>query len=513
MIFVDAVDGRDGQSTQTTDTIETIRETLDGRKRAVRDAVRATEAITAVVRRTTAAPMHGSSTLHDVPTPVIKFAGFDPIRTPTLPDFEVGESLGAGGMGSVYTATQTAMQRPVAVKRSHNPSGQGATYESVHKEGLLFGRLDHPNIPPVHMVGQDRSGHAVLVMKLIEGTDLRKMVTDPKHPRWEDIDGTPEMWLLDVFIRVTHAVEHAHSKKVLHRDIKTENIMVGDFGQVFLIDWGVAVDMTDSEAIRTTGKFVGTPCFAAPEMVNSGATLDERTDVYLLGAMLLEMVTGSVLFKGRSLKEILERVRQGHREEIPATVPNALTSIIHKAIAPNPDDRYGSAGEFRSAVHQYRRDRHHYQNIARAERQLETLRTWTRDERTDVETGYRFMTLAHESLALLKSAIRAGVAPDLTRKLVIQNIHIQTQYSIVNDQLGVAHALVAELEREIGASAPMVQELKRATKERAEQMARGETEQQIRATQAMVEKLRRLEEQLASSGSTPSEPDGPQTTD
>ena len=238
MIFVDAGDDLNEETDVNKDMIDTLRETLDGRQRAVHTEGRTTGSITAVVRRTTAGPAPRSgSAFRDTPTPIIQFSGFDPIRTPALPDFEVGESLGAGGMGSVYTATQTAMQRPVAVKRSHNPSGQGATYESVHKEGLLFGRLDHPNIPPVHMVGKDRSGHAVLVMKLIEGTDLRKMVTDPKHPRWEDIDGTPEMWLLDVFIQVTHAVEHAHSKRVLHRDIKTENIMVGDFGQVFLIDW------------------------------------------------------------------------------------------------------------------------------------------------------------------------------------------------------------------------------------------------------------------------------------
>ena len=123
------------------------------------------------------------------------------------------------------------------------------------------------------------------------------------------------------------------------------------------------------------------------------------------------------------------------------------------------------------------------------------------------------MTLAHESLALLKSAMRANVAPELTRKLVVQNIHIQTQYSILNDQLGVAHALVAELEREIGAGSPMVQTLKRAINDRAEQLAQGETEQQIQATQAMVEKLRRLEDQLASSGSTPTQPDEAPTTD
>lgn len=498
MIFVDATDELNDETVLDQGTVETIRETLDAREKYIHTDTSVTSGCTAVVRRTTAnSPAGPSKQIKQVPTPLIKFEGFSPISTPTPPDFEVGESLGTGGMGSVYTAIQAAMDRRVAVKRSHDPEGLGSTYQSVQKEGLLFGRLDHPNIPPVHMVGQDREGHAVLVMKLIEGTDLRSMVTNRKHPRWRDLDGRPEMWMLDVFMQVTHAVEHAHSKRVLHRDIKTENIMVGDFGQVFLIDWGIAVDMTDQEALTTTAKFVGTPCFAAPEMVNESAQLDERTDVYLLGAMLLEMVSGSVLFKGRNLKEILDRVRKGEREEIPASLPNALASIIHKAISPNPDDRYNSAGEFRSAVHQYRRDRHHYQNLARAEEHLKTLETWLAGGQNDVATGYRFMTLAHESLALLKSALRANVAVDLTRRLLARNVQIQTEYSIMNEQLGVANALVAELQRESGPEDPLVVELTQKINARADAITRRETELQIQTNQKMLEKLRRLEAQLA----------------
>ncbi len=499
MIFVDATDELNDETVLDHGGVDTIRETLDAREKYIHTETSTTQSATAVVRRTTAnsaAMPHKRST--DIPTPLIKFEGFSPISTPAPPDFEVGESLGAGGMGSVYTATQAAMGRLVAVKRSHDPAGQGATYQSVHKEGLLFGRLDHPNIPPVHMVGQDREGHAVLVMKLIEGTDLRSMVTNRKHPRWSAVDGRPEMWMLDVFMQVTHAVEHAHSKRVLHRDIKTENIMVGDFGQVFLIDWGIAVDMNDTDALTTTGKFVGTPCFAAPEMVHEGTRLDERTDVYLLGAMLLEMVSGGVLFKGRNLQEILDRVRTGDREEIPASLPNALASIIHKAIAPDPNDRFASAGEFRSAVHQYRRDRHHYQNIARAEEHLETLETWLAGGQNDVSTGYRFMTLAHESLALLKSALRANVAIDLTRRLLSRNVQIQTEYSIMTEQLGVANALVAELQRESGPDDALVVELKRKIAVQADAITRRETELQIQTNQKMLEKMHRLEAQLVS---------------
>ena len=499
MIFVDASDELSELASTVAESTETIRETINQRTKAPSGSPSSPHKHTEFVeRRTTANTVsEPASKTNARSTPLINFSGFSPISTPGTPEFEVGESLGAGGMGSVYTAVQTSMERSVAVKRSHDAAGQGATYQSVAKEGMLFGRLDHPNIPPVHMVGRDREGHACLVMKLIEGTDLRSMISDPKHPRWDDVDGSPAMWLLDVFIQVTLAVEHAHSNNILHRDIKTENIMVGDFGQVFLIDWGIAIDMNEPGAAITTGKFVGTPCFAAPEMATEGVQLDQRTDVYLLGAMLLEMISGGVLFKGRSLKEILHRVRTGEREEIPATVPNALTQIIYKATDPNPNDRYESVREFRAAVHGYRSDRHHYQNIARAENQLDILEGFLHENRTDVITGYRFMTLAHESLALLKAAVRANVAIDLSRKLLARNVTIQTKYSIVNDQLGVANALVAELERELGSSAPLVLELKSKIDQRASEIAQRESELQVQANLKMIEKMHHLEKQIA----------------
>lgn len=499
MIFVDATDDLDELASTANECTETIRETIDQRtKTPSGDTPLPPKKTDLIERRTTANTLSENTKKARLrATPLINFSGFSPISTPGNPAFEVGESLGAGGMGSVYTAVQTSMERSVAVKRSHDAAGQGATYQSVEKEGLLFGRLDHPNIPPVHMVGRDREGHACLVMKLIEGTDLRSMISDPKHPRWDDVDGTPQMWLLDVFIQVTLAVEHAHSNNIIHRDIKTENIMVGDFGQVFLIDWGIAIDMNEAGAATTTGKFVGTPCFAAPEMATEGVQLDHRTDVYLLGAMLLEMITGGVLFKGRSLKEILHRVRTGEREEIPAIVPNALTQIIYKATDPDPKSRYGSAREFRAAVHGYRSDRHHYQNIAKAENQLDLLESFLHENRTDVITGYRFMTLAHESLASLKAAVRANVAIDLSRKLLARNVTIQTKYSIVNDQLGVAKALVAELERELGGEAPLVLELTNKIALRASEIAQRESELQVQANLKMIEKMHNLEQQIA----------------
>ena len=147
--------------------------------------------------------------------PIFRVSGLNPFG-PEEVNFQIKESLGVGGMGSVHSATQMFMMRDVAIKRSHDAGGRGPTFSSVIEEGRRFGRLDHPNIPPVHMVGMDESGHAILVMKRIEGTDLHSMLQNPKHHRWDEVEGDRQMWTLDVIIQICRALEHAHSRDVLH---------------------------------------------------------------------------------------------------------------------------------------------------------------------------------------------------------------------------------------------------------------------------------------------------------
>ena len=381
--------------------------------------------------------------------PVYAIAGMSPFD-PEEPNFTLGESLGVGGMGAVHAATQSFMEREIALKRSHHAEGKGSTFDSVIEEGRRFGRLDHPSIPPVHMVGKDAEGHAVLVMKRIDGTDLHSMLKNPDHVRWSDVEEDRTIWVLDILIQISRALEHAHSRWVLHRDIKTENVMIGDFGQTFLIDWGISIDLRDKEACLTTGKFVGTPCFAAPEMVQNGGSLRPATDVYLLGAMLFEIMTGKVPHQGRSIDEILEKAKNGHRPNIPASIPPALASIIGKALEPEIEDRYNNATEFRLAVQRYKADHFLLEQLRLAEQQIATLRHWRQAEQTDRLTGYNFMTLAHEALAILKTVIRGGVQVQYAEQLVVENIRIQAEYSILNNQFGVARSLIAKLVDELG---------------------------------------------------------------
>jgi serine/threonine protein kinase len=443
-----------------------------------------------------------STAVQKVEPPEIPLTGLSPIKSELHADLIIEDSLGIGGMGTVYLAQQQSMNREVAIKRSHHASGEGPSYGSVQAEGLLFGKLDHPNIPPVHMVGQDTNGHAVLVMKRIDGTDLHTMLKDPEHPRWADVEGEQLSWMLNVFISVSHAVDHAHSRHVLHRDIKCENIMVCDFGQIFLIDWGIAVDLLDEKSATTNGKFIGTPCFAAPEMATNGLTLGPRTDVYLLGAMLLEMLSGSVLYRGSTLKEIVRKVRNNEREPIPKTVPRKLAEIIAKATSHEVDDRYSSVKELLSAVHKYKSDRHLYASLGRAEQKMINLEEWLKEQRTDPQTAYRFMTDAHEALALLKSVLKGGVAVDYVRKMLAKNVTLQTRYAILTKQFGVATTLLAELSNEMGDASPWVTKLAGEIAEAKEIAKARASEIQIQTNVRMIEKLKKMEEDLLQSGQT-----------
>jgi len=430
--------------------------------------------------------------------PIFKIAGVSPFD-PTDPNFTLVESLGVGGMGAVHAATQSYMDREIALKRSHHAEGKGATFDSVIEEGRRFGRLDHPSIPPVHMVGKDAQGHAILVMKRIDGTDLHTMLKKPAHSRWKDVDEDRTTWTLDIVIQISRALEHAHSRWVLHKDIKTENIMIGDFGQTFLIDWGISIDLRDEKHRFTTSKFVGTPCFAAPEMVIEGRELVPATDVYLLGAMLYEIMTGTVPHTGHSIDEILSKAKNGNRPDIPANIPPALAVIIGKALEPEVRDRYQSATEFRLAVQRYKSNHFLLEQLRLAEQQIATLRHWLQEERTDRLTGYNFMTLAHEALAILKTVIRGGVQVKYAEQLVVENIRIQTEYSILVGQFGVAKSLMAKMVNELGSDVDWINHLAGQIAEAQATHDNRDAEIQTQSLALMFEKMFELQRKTNSS--------------
>ena len=293
--------------------------------------------------------------------------------------YQLVEELGRGGMGVVYRARQRSLQREVAIKTLL--PGSGAAPDKFVAEALVTGVLDHPNIVPVHELGQGPGGEVFLAMKLVGGTAWDKLL----HPE------TPEQQLkarglsrsdhLNTLLAVCNAIAFAHTRGVLHRDLKPENIMVGEYGEVLVMDWGIAVDIRDAPAGDTRAPHkstirgpAGTPSYMAPEMAEGqGDRLGPWTDVYLLGAILHELLTGRPPHTGSSLMAVLLAAARSEPPQLPADVPAPLAEICRKAMAREPADRYQTIGAFQSALEDYLTHRESLLISDKAEAELAAL--------------------------------------------------------------------------------------------------------------------------------------------
>ena len=199
-------------------------------------------------------------------------------RTPDLTGtrYEIISTLGRGGMGVVYLARDTALDREVALKIFDRPPGDA-------NEARIIARLEHPGIVPVHDFGELPDGRLFYAMKRVRGDRL---------DRWMAA-GRDITERLAVFLRVCEAVAFAHAHGVVHRDLKPENVMVGEFGEVLVLDWGVALENDNADCgLRIADSVVGTPEYMAPEQARGDALVDQRADVFALGAMLADITRG-----------------------------------------------------------------------------------------------------------------------------------------------------------------------------------------------------------------------------
>lgn len=274
-----------------------------------------------------------------------------------LPDkYEELGPLGAGGMGEVWQVYDRTLQRSVALKII----GAGIFVDEkllsqFEKEARVTAQLQHPGIVPVHEIGRLEDGRAYFTMKEIHGRTLRDVILEVHRAAANRQRATESGWtfrrLVDAFHRVCETVAFAHARGVVHRDLKPQNIMVGEFGEVLLMDWGLATVLNAPGSGRPHGG--GTPAYMPPELAMGRVELiGPKTDVYGLGAVLFEMLSGHPPFLGRSAREILDRVAHGVMEDIhgPLLIPAELETIARTALAREPKDRYEDAAGLARAV-------------------------------------------------------------------------------------------------------------------------------------------------------------------
>src|SRR5215475_13277011 len=264
--------------------------------------------------------------------------------------YEFIEEHARGGLGRVWRARDRELNRVVALKEVLPPDATARA--RFVREALVTARLEHPAIVPVHEAGRWDGGEPFYVMKLVSGRTLADVVKDKR--RLAD-----RLSLLSAVIAVADAIAYAHSQGVMHRDLKPANVIVGAYGETVVIDWGLAKDLRAAEVqasgpgisgdptATVAGGVVGTPSFMAPEQAR-GDRVDERSDVYALGALLYFVLTGQPPHTGASTAEVLRRVRSDRPKPISALEPGVspdLAAIADKAMAPEAADRYPTAEE------------------------------------------------------------------------------------------------------------------------------------------------------------------------
>jgi serine/threonine protein kinase len=245
-----------------------------------------------------------------------------PADAPTPADrYDLGEQIGRGGMGVVFRATDRELEREVAVKVLHAHAPGAAA--RLLQEARILGQLEHPGILPVHDVATLPDGRVFYVMKLVRGERLDQHLASER--------ALPDV--LGIFDRLCDAVAFAHAHGVIHRDLKPENIMIGAFGEVLVLDWGVA--KVRGLVVPEHGSVVGTPGYMAPEQEAGRADVDERADVYALGGLLAFLLCGKPTLEGR------------------ADIPRPLAAIIRRARADAAEDRYASVPALAADVKRY----------------------------------------------------------------------------------------------------------------------------------------------------------------
>lgn len=275
-------------------------------------------------------------------------------------DFEMRDLIGEGAMGRVHLAWQRSVGREVAVKIPVDGPRRGSRINALLREARVTGRLEHPNIVPMHGLGRTPDGATVMVMKRVEGVSWRAMADDPGllPERFAGLD--PLDCHLRILLEVCDAVHFAHSRGVLHRDLKLDNVLVGGFGEVYVVDWGIAVALGEDGTghlplARDVCRPAGTPGYMAPEMAGGeGPRLGPHSDVYCLGALLHRLLVGRTRHVGGSFGEVLAAAFVSAPYDYdPDAVPRELGRICNRATAADPDARYADVADLRRAIVDY----------------------------------------------------------------------------------------------------------------------------------------------------------------
>jgi eukaryotic-like serine/threonine-protein kinase len=364
--------------------------------------------------------------------------------------------LGQGGLGTVWLAVDSTLNRHVAVKElTRHIDRQSAAYARFRREAEITGRLEHPSIVPIHLLGENESdGRLFYVMRFLGNRTLEDAIRE-YHERRDLGAADPLAFhqLLTAFTSVCQAVAYAHSRKVIHRDLKPQNIALDSFGQVIVLDWGLAKVLEEDDAtpqaqnpssagsadhldVTRAGQIMGTPMYMAPEQAAGRIDdIDERTDVYGLGAILFSILTGYApheltgesLAPGSRVSALLDVIVNQPvtpPRQLNSKVPAELEAICLRAMAKDRHVRYASAEALSQDLQRWFADE---PIAALADSQVKRIRRWTKAHRARsllLTMGLTLLLVGAAALGFAKyedlrtaEQVRFRTAADETREL------------------------------------------------------------------------------------------------
>lgn len=364
--------------------------------------------------------------------------------TADLGGYTIGDEIGRGGMGVVYKAYQQSLKRDVAIKLLLPEMASDPEHAAKFiAEALINAELSHPNIMPVYQIGQTTDGRKYMVMKLVIGISWWSIL----HPFTEaEKEVARKLELsdhLDLLLRTCDAVAYAHSRQIIHRDVKPDNVLVGQYGEVLLMDWGVAADLRPdlaldqykAEPLHAINHPAGTPHYMAPEMARVDVpNLGRATDLYLLGATLYEILTNRPPHQAKETMDILIEAAKNtvlDREE--PNVNRELMRIAKRAMATQPADRYPTVEAFAQAVREFRR---HAESLQITESAAESLKI-ARNSR-----GARAYQYFSEALGGFSQALQLWPANDDAVAGRFEAISQHTILALESGDLALAESLI-----------------------------------------------------------------------
>ncbi len=306
-----------------------------------------------------------------ISAPATAVGTLPPLPTVAHGTYQGEREIARGGMGRIIAAEDQRLRRPVALKELLEPSPD--QIGRFQREALITARLQHPGIVPVYEAGLWPSGEPFFAMKLVSGRPLDRVIAEARTLR-------ERLALLPRVAAAADAMAYAHSQRVIHRDLKPANVLIGEFGETVVIDWGLAKDLDAGDGLESTnrapraagrrasadlssaastltvaGAVMGTPAYMAPEQAR-GESLDQRADVFALGAMLYHLLAGVPPYNARTATDVIAAAALGRVTpliEREKDAPADLVAIVSRAMAQDPADRYADAGQLADELRRF----------------------------------------------------------------------------------------------------------------------------------------------------------------